>query len=117
MAAADERKANMTDAQFYYKSRKKAMGPFKPEMWDLPAEAKEALYAALEAQFAFFYNKLNVGRHPRLGRPDRDRGGVPPAQASQHPRGGRRPGVGGLEAWFSRRNTAVSLRAFAPSCE
>ena len=61
VAAADERKANMTDAQFYYKSRKKAMGPFKPEMWNLPAEAKDALYAALEAQFAFFYNKLNIG--------------------------------------------------------
>lgn len=60
VAAADERKANMTDAQFYYKSRKKAMGPFKPEMWGLPEEAKEPLYCALEDQFAFFYNKLNI---------------------------------------------------------
>jgi fructose/tagatose bisphosphate aldolase len=60
VAAADERKANMTDAQFYYKSRKKAMGPFKPELWGLSAEAKEALYCALEEKFAFFYDKLNI---------------------------------------------------------
>jgi hypothetical protein len=60
VAAADERKANMTDAQFYYKSRKKALGPFKPEMWGLSAEAKEALYCALEEKFAFFYEKLNI---------------------------------------------------------
>ena len=50
----------MTDAQFYYKSRKKAMGPFKPELWALKGEAKDALYQALEDQFAFFYQKLNV---------------------------------------------------------
>ncbi len=112
VAAADERKANMTDAQFYYKSRKKAMGPFKPEMWNLPAEAKEALYAALEAQFAFFYNKLNVERHSGPGRPDRDRSGVPPAQASQHPRRGRRPGFGGLEAGF---RVGTPLYPFVPS--
>ncbi|GIV72570.1 MULTISPECIES: class II fructose-bisphosphate aldolase [Caldilinea] len=60
VASADERKPNMTDAQFYYKTRKKAMGPFKPELWALPPEAKEAIYQALEDQFAFFYRKLNV---------------------------------------------------------
>ncbi|MEJ5250065.1 class II fructose-bisphosphate aldolase [Caldilinea sp.] len=60
VASADERKPNMTDAQFYYKTRKKAMGPFKPELWALPAEAKEAIYQALEDKFAFFYRKLNV---------------------------------------------------------
>jgi fructose-bisphosphate aldolase class II len=60
VASADERKANMTDAQFYYKSRKKAMGPFKPEMWGLSGEVKEALYCALEEKFAFFYDKLNI---------------------------------------------------------
>lgn len=60
VTSADERKPNMTDAQFYYKTRKKAMGPFKPELWALPAEAKEAIYQALEDQFAFFYRKLNV---------------------------------------------------------
>ena len=41
-------------------SRKKAMGPFKPELWAISGEAKEALYQALEDQFTFFYKKLNV---------------------------------------------------------
>ena len=36
------------------------MGPFKPEMWGLSGEAKEALYCALEEKFAFFYDKLNI---------------------------------------------------------
>jgi hypothetical protein len=60
VAAADERKPNMTDAQFYYKSRKKAMGPFKPEMWAISGATKETLYQALEDQFMFFYKKLNI---------------------------------------------------------
>ena len=58
--AADERKAGESDAQFYYKSRKKAMGPFKPELWGLSDDAKAALYQAMEDQFQFFYKKLNV---------------------------------------------------------
>ena len=58
--AADERKPSDSDAQFYYKSRKKAMGPFKPEIWGMNEQAKEALAAALEEKFGFFYDKLNV---------------------------------------------------------
>ena len=58
--AADERKAGETDAQFYYKARKKAMGAYKPELWALPEEAKTALFAAMEEQFQFFFDKLNV---------------------------------------------------------
>lgn len=57
---ANERKAGQTDAQFYYSTRKKAIGPFKPELWALPEEAKAALYKTLEDQFVFFYKKLNV---------------------------------------------------------
>jgi len=58
--AADERKAGETPAQFYYKARKKALGPFKQEFWGLPEEAKAALYQAMEDQFSFFFGKLNV---------------------------------------------------------
>ena len=58
---ADERKPSQTDAQFYYSTRKKAIGPFKPELWGLGIDEKTALYAALEAQFKFFYEKLNIG--------------------------------------------------------
>lgn len=59
-ANADERKPGQTDAQFYYSTRKKAIGPFKPELWALGGDTKEALYSALEEKFAFFYEKLNV---------------------------------------------------------
>ena len=39
---------------------KKAMGPFKPEMWALTEDEKKVLYQALEDKFTFFYNKLNI---------------------------------------------------------
>ena len=39
--AKDERKKGDSDEQFYYKSRKKALGPFKRELWDLPDDVKE----------------------------------------------------------------------------
>jgi fructose/tagatose bisphosphate aldolase len=58
--SASERKATDSDAQFYYKTRKKVLGPYKPEMWGLPVEVKDELYKALEDQFEFFYRKLNV---------------------------------------------------------
>jgi fructose/tagatose bisphosphate aldolase len=57
---AGERKAEQTDAQFYYSTRKKAIGPFKPELWALPPKSKDSLYQALEDQFEFFFEKLNV---------------------------------------------------------
>ncbi|MEZ4672994.1 MAG: class II fructose-bisphosphate aldolase [Caldilineaceae bacterium] len=57
---SDERKAGETDAQFYYKTRKKAMGAFKPELWSMDRETQAALFMALEEQFEFFYDRLNV---------------------------------------------------------
>jgi len=59
--AASERKEGDTDEQFFYKTRKKGCGPFKREMWDLPAEIRAAIGAELEAQFALLFRKLNVG--------------------------------------------------------
>ena len=38
--AKDERKATDSDEQFFYKTRKKALGPFKRQLWDLPADVK-----------------------------------------------------------------------------
>src|SRR5437660_7806747 len=40
--AKDEWKKGDTEEQFIYKSRKKAIGPFKRRFWDLPAEARAA---------------------------------------------------------------------------
>ena len=42
--AADERKAGQTDKQFVYKTRKKAIGPFKRQLWDLAT--KDEILAA-----------------------------------------------------------------------
>src|SRR5262249_12073468 len=42
-AAADERKASDTDEQFFYKTRKKALGMFKRELWGMPAGARAAI--------------------------------------------------------------------------
>ena len=59
--AKDERKATDTDEQFFYKSRKKAIGPFKRQMWDLPADVKARLAAAYDAKFEFLFTQLAVG--------------------------------------------------------
>ncbi|HXY70680.1 MAG TPA: class II fructose-bisphosphate aldolase [Gemmatimonadales bacterium] len=58
--AANERKSGETDEQFFYKTRKKAVGPFKKEFWSLPEMTRASLGAALEEQFAFLLKALKV---------------------------------------------------------
>ena len=58
--AANERKDGETEEQFIYKTRKKAIGPFKRRMWDLPASAKGPIIDSLESKFAFLFSKLSV---------------------------------------------------------
>jgi fructose/tagatose bisphosphate aldolase len=60
-AAADERKASDTDEQFFYKTRKKALGMFKRELWGMPAPVREAIGRSLEEKFTFLLTKLAVG--------------------------------------------------------
>jgi hypothetical protein len=57
---ADERKSSETDEQFVYKTRKKAIGPFKRRMWELPAESKGPIIDAIEKKFEFLMDKLGV---------------------------------------------------------
>ncbi len=57
---ASERKAGQTEEQFQYKARKKALGPFKRQLWSLPADALEAMGRDLEAKFSFYFHKLGV---------------------------------------------------------
>jgi hypothetical protein len=59
--AADERKPKDTDEQFFYKSRKKSIGPFKQDFWNLPADVKAELRADLEERFLFLFRQLNIG--------------------------------------------------------
>lgn len=56
----DEWKKGATEEQFIYKSRKKALGPFKQKIWDLSAEEKKPILNALEKQFEFLFRKLNI---------------------------------------------------------
>lgn len=58
--AKDERKPTDTDEQFYYKTRKKAIGPFKRQVWDLPADVKATLAKAYDEKFAFLFNQLAI---------------------------------------------------------
>ena len=56
--AADERKDGETDAQFVYKTRKKAIGPFKRQLWDL--STKEEILAAQAEKIVFLYEQLGI---------------------------------------------------------
>jgi fructose/tagatose bisphosphate aldolase len=58
--AAGERKSGDTNEQFYYKARKKAIGPFKEELWSLPENTRAAIAADLERTFAFLFEQLIV---------------------------------------------------------
>ena len=58
--AKDERKPSDTDEQFYYKTRKKALGPFKKRFWDLPADLKAKLANAYDEKFSFLFTQLAV---------------------------------------------------------
>ena len=58
--AKDERKPTDSDEQFFYKSRKKALGPFKRKLWDLPADVKERIARAYDEKFEFLFKQLGV---------------------------------------------------------
>jgi len=55
-----ERKEKDTEEQFIYKTRKKGFGPFKQELWDLPEETLKKISLALEKQFSFLFDKLEM---------------------------------------------------------
>lgn len=59
--AKDERKPTDTDDQFFYKTRKKALGPFKRRLWDLPADTKRTVAKAYDEKFRFLFEQLAIG--------------------------------------------------------
>jgi len=59
-AFGNERKPGETEEQFIYKTRKKALGPFKEKFWGLPTEVREEISRSLEEKFEFLFKKLNV---------------------------------------------------------
>jgi fructose/tagatose bisphosphate aldolase len=56
--AADERKAGQTEDQFLYTTRKKAIGPFKRQLWEL--DTTDEILASQGAKMAFLCDQLNV---------------------------------------------------------
>lgn len=58
--AKDERKPSDSDEQFFYKTRKKALGPFKLRFWELDDDAKRELAAAYDAKFGFLFDQLGI---------------------------------------------------------
>jgi fructose/tagatose bisphosphate aldolase len=55
---ADERKAGETDTQFVYKTRKKALGTFKRELWDLAT--KDEVIVSQQAKMKFLFEQLGI---------------------------------------------------------
>jgi fructose/tagatose bisphosphate aldolase len=58
---ADERKDGETDEQFLYRTRKKAIGPFKRQLWELPADASGQIGANLRAKLGILFDELGIG--------------------------------------------------------
>ena len=58
--AKDERKEKDSDEQFFYKTRKKALGPFKRRFWDMPADVKTKLADAYDRKFRFLFEQLGI---------------------------------------------------------
>ncbi len=61
-----EWKEKDTEEQFIYKTRKKGFGPFKQDMWHLPADALTKISAGLEKQFSFLFEKLEMNHTQNL---------------------------------------------------
>ena len=57
---SEEMKKGETREQFLYKTRKRAFGDFKREIWDLPEESVKAIGEALESRFSLLFRELNV---------------------------------------------------------
>jgi fructose/tagatose bisphosphate aldolase len=57
--AASEAKAGETEEQFFYKTRKKALGPFKKEIMSLPDATRDAIASEIENKFDFLFKQLN----------------------------------------------------------
>jgi len=55
-----EWKEGKTEDQFLYSTRKKAIGPYKRQWWDLDEDVQIKLGEILQEQFEFLFEKLNV---------------------------------------------------------
>ena len=58
--AANEKKEDETEEQFFYKTRKKALGPFKKDIMSLPDETRMNIAKEIEVKFDFLFNQLKI---------------------------------------------------------
>ncbi|HVO86014.1 MAG TPA: class II fructose-bisphosphate aldolase [Candidatus Eisenbacteria bacterium] len=58
--AANEAKQGETEEQFLYKTRKKALGPFKKEIMSLSPETREAIALEVEGKFDLLFKQLKA---------------------------------------------------------
>jgi fructose/tagatose bisphosphate aldolase len=64
--AASEKKEGETEEQFFYKTRKKALGPFKKEIIGLPQGTLDAITKEIEDKFEFLFKQLNAVNNKEL---------------------------------------------------
>jgi len=64
--AASEAKEGETEEQFFYKTRKKALGPFKKDIMGLPRETRDAIAKEIEDKFEFLFKQLNAVNNKEL---------------------------------------------------
>jgi fructose/tagatose bisphosphate aldolase len=57
---AHERKEGQTDEQFYYKTRKRALGAFKKAIWEMSPEHLDKVNAAWKVQFKDLFDRLGM---------------------------------------------------------
>jgi fructose/tagatose bisphosphate aldolase len=56
----NERKPDQTDDQFFYSTRKRAIGPFKNQLWNLSDDVRNKIENAWEDQFTLLFDRLNI---------------------------------------------------------
>lgn len=95
--AQGDRKPDMTDEQFYYKSRKRAFGPFKKDLWSLTDNTRTTLMSELAHQFDMLFTKLNIKGSSTLV----DKFVKPTTVHHAYPKAGSGKGQVKLEANFS----------------
>jgi fructose/tagatose bisphosphate aldolase len=58
--AANEAKCGETEEQFLYKTRKKALGPFKKEIMGMSQETRDSIADEIENKFEYLFRQLNA---------------------------------------------------------
>ena len=63
---SDERKPGETEDQFLYRTRKKAIGPFKRELCTLPPDSAAQIAANLRSKFDLLFDELGIAGNREL---------------------------------------------------